>query len=39
VRWDDPALGIDWQVRDPILSGRDHENPPLRAIPADALPR
>ena len=23
VRWDDPALGIDWPVPDPILSNRD----------------
>jgi len=23
VRWDDPAIGIDWPVADPILSERD----------------
>jgi dTDP-4-dehydrorhamnose 3,5-epimerase len=23
LRWDDPALGIDWDVADPILSARD----------------
>ena len=38
VRWDDPALGIDWQVQDPIISARDRENPALAAIPASDLP-
>src|SRR5690606_17574993 len=23
LRWDDPALGIDWQIRQPVLSERD----------------
>jgi dTDP-4-dehydrorhamnose 3,5-epimerase len=23
VRWDDPAFGIDWPIRPPILSERD----------------
>ena len=39
IRWDDPALGIDWGVRDPILSARDQQNPSLADIPADRLPR
>jgi len=26
VAWDDPTLGIDWGVTDPILSPRDKEN-------------
>lgn len=38
VRWDDPALGIDWGARDPIISTRDQQNPPLAAIPAAELP-
>jgi dTDP-4-dehydrorhamnose 3,5-epimerase len=38
VRWDDPALGIAWQARDPILSARDRSNPLLVDIPADAIP-
>lgn len=25
VRWDDPAVGIDWPIDDPILSERDRE--------------
>jgi len=38
ILWSDPALGIDWGARDPILSKRDLENPPLAAIPADLRP-
>ena len=38
VRWDDPALGLDWSVRDPIVSARDQANPLLADIPADLVP-
>jgi dTDP-4-dehydrorhamnose 3,5-epimerase len=33
VRWNDPALGIDWGIRDDqaILSARDKDHPPLAA--------
>ena len=27
VAWDDPAIGADWGVSDPILSNRDRSNP------------
>ena len=27
VAWDDPAIGADWGVTDPVLSGRDQKNP------------
>jgi dTDP-4-dehydrorhamnose 3,5-epimerase len=27
VAWDDPAIGADWGVTDPILSKRDQDNP------------
>lgn len=27
VRWDDPALGIDWQIAEPLLSDRDRAAP------------
>jgi dTDP-4-dehydrorhamnose 3,5-epimerase len=29
VAWDDPALGIDWPVRDPLLSDKDRAWPRL----------
>lgn len=32
VRWDDPAIGIDWQVADPKLSARDAAAPRLSEI-------
>lgn len=38
VRWDDPALGIAWQARDPILSARDRSNPLLADLPAKDIP-
>jgi dTDP-4-dehydrorhamnose 3,5-epimerase len=27
VAWDDPAIGADWGLADPILSARDQANP------------
>jgi dTDP-4-dehydrorhamnose 3,5-epimerase len=27
VAWDDPAIGADWGVADPVLSPRDQKNP------------
>ena|SRR5215471_3646933 len=38
VRWDDPALGVDWRARDPIVSARDQENRRLAEIPPAELP-
>jgi len=37
IAWDDPDLGVDWQVTEPLLSGRDQTAPRLREI-ADSLP-
>jgi dTDP-4-dehydrorhamnose 3,5-epimerase len=31
VRWDDPAIGIEWPVRDPIVSEKDRKQPTLDA--------
>jgi dTDP-4-dehydrorhamnose 3,5-epimerase len=42
VRWDDPALGIDWGVSAgpaPIVSERDQKNPSLAEIPDAERPR
>jgi dTDP-4-dehydrorhamnose 3,5-epimerase len=32
VAWDDPDLGIDWGVTDPIVTQRDSTNPRLAAL-------
>lgn len=32
VRWDDPALDIDWPVPDPIVSEKDDQLPALDAV-------
>ena len=29
IKWDDPDLGIDWGVTDPVLAARDQEAPRL----------
>jgi dTDP-4-dehydrorhamnose 3,5-epimerase len=39
IRWNDPALGIDWGMTEVIVSGRDRQNPPLAEIPAEVLPK
>jgi dTDP-4-dehydrorhamnose 3,5-epimerase len=39
VAWNDPELGLDWGITDPILSPRDQENPCLRDVPIENLPR
>jgi dTDP-4-dehydrorhamnose 3,5-epimerase len=37
IAWDDPAVGVEWGVDEPLLSGRDEEAPSLAEI-ADQLP-
>lgn len=37
VRWDDPEIGINWPVQNPILSHKDATAPLLRDIPLDRL--
>jgi dTDP-4-dehydrorhamnose 3,5-epimerase len=37
IAWDDPEIGVDWQVAEPLLSGRDKTAPRLSEI-ADSLP-
>lgn len=29
VRWDDPAIGVEWPLAEPVLSERDRSQPPL----------
>jgi dTDP-4-dehydrorhamnose 3,5-epimerase len=31
--WNDPAIGIEWPVSDPILSDKDRQGVPLRELP------
>ena len=38
ILWDDPSLGIDWLVGEPILSERDRALPRLADMPPDRLP-
>ncbi len=37
LAWDDPAVGIAWPVRTPILSKRDQNHPPLTQVRTDLL--
>jgi dTDP-4-dehydrorhamnose 3,5-epimerase len=39
VLWSDPDLGIEWPVRDPLISDKDARYPRLRALPPERLPR
>ena len=37
IAWNDPAIGIAWPTREPLLSARDSAHPTLAAV-ADRLP-
>ena len=38
LAWDDPAVGADWGVTDPVLSARDRANPGRHEIPEGRRP-
>jgi dTDP-4-dehydrorhamnose 3,5-epimerase len=38
VAWDDPNIGADWGIDEPVLSDRDWANPRIVDIPADRRP-
>lgn len=38
VRWNDPAIGIDWPVTDPLLSDKDSKAPLLADVADGRLP-
>ena len=39
VAWNDPAIGADWGVADPVMSNRDRTNPARSAIAEHQRPR
>ena len=39
VLWNDPAIGIDWQTDEPLLSDKDKRYLPLHEIAHENLPR
>jgi dTDP-4-dehydrorhamnose 3,5-epimerase len=38
VLWSDPALRIEWNVTEPVLSQKDSRYPKLSEIPPELLP-
>lgn len=38
VRWDDPAIGIDWPISSPLLSEKDAKAPLLAEVAESRLP-
>ena len=38
ILWCDPDIGIDWPVKNPLLSGKDSKYPFLKDVPFDRLP-
>lgn len=38
IFWSDGDLGVDWPIRDPVLSEKDNRNPKLADIPEEHLP-
>ena len=39
ILWNDPALGISWNIANPIVSEKDAKLPTLTAIPKEWLPQ
>ena len=37
IRWDDPDIGIDWPLKEPLLSERDAKGLRLREVPRERL--
>jgi len=39
VLWNDPDIGIDWPISDPLIKERDAAFPMLKDVPASRLPQ
>lgn len=39
VAWNDPDIGIQWEISAPLLSGKDNQNPFLAKLSPKDLPR
>jgi dTDP-4-dehydrorhamnose 3,5-epimerase len=39
ILWNDPDLGVDWPVKEPLLSSKDAGYSRLKDFPPDTLPR
>jgi dTDP-4-dehydrorhamnose 3,5-epimerase len=39
ILWNDPELGVDWGIAQPLVSEKDQRNPTLATVPRDRLPR
>lgn len=39
VLWNDPDIGIDWPLSQPIISDKDRRHPRLKDIPPERLPK
>jgi dTDP-4-dehydrorhamnose 3,5-epimerase len=37
--WNDPELGIDWGIADPLISDKDNKLPTLASIEREKLPK
>ena len=38
IMWNDPEIGIDWRVTEPVLSKKDQDNPQLGNVMQEDLP-
>ena len=38
IRWDDPTIGVDWPLADPVISDKDRNAPLLADIRPEELP-
>jgi dTDP-4-dehydrorhamnose 3,5-epimerase len=38
IRWDDPEIGVDWPISNPLLSDKDLRAPLLKEVASDRLP-